>query len=240
VRSLRWAVVRANNDWFNVDRIERAVIRASALASVGLITCALSVRNAIAAPQLSTSLTVGGGIREGQLSPRAFTTGQASVVSRETLRAAFHMGVWADATFFRRRASDMGLGPYVQLTTTGFKCVDAGLGATWVIPTRSAALAVSAGGHLRGASTPPQSGEFPAAWTWTPGVSAAIFLGSKSYNFHGPYAMTIGGVLQGKYGITSAAARGHAELTLALQVDFEVIALPFVLLGEALRGPSQR
>jgi hypothetical protein len=210
----------------------RTVVRA--IVAIG----ALVGSDAAAAPQISTSLTIGGGIREGKLSPSAVTSGGGADVSRETLRAAFHMGVWADAIFLRRRASDIGLGPYLQLSTTGFSSVDAGLGATWVIPTKSVALAVSGGAYVRGASLSLYPDKVPGAWSWTPGLSGSIFLGSKSYNFHGPYAMTIGAVVQGKYGISSEALRRHAELTLALQIDFEVLALPFLLVGQALGGPS--
>jgi hypothetical protein len=214
--------------------IQRALALGAGLFAFGLPGGPAAIAHA--EPQFSSSLTIGGGVRHGEYRPIAPLTppapsapaDSAPAYNRGPARAGFHLGLFADLIFLRKRASDMGFGPYVQIATTSFSSIDLGGGATWLLPVGGPAMTFNAGMYARG-----------AAGGFAPGVSAAVFFGSKSYNFHGNYALTIGGQLEGKYGLTSDPARKHAELMLNVRLDLEVLALPVLFLREAIRGPRR-
>jgi hypothetical protein len=160
-------------------------------------------------PQASLGLTVGGVI-ENAVGPTA-------------PRGAFHLGARASILFLRDRGRDMALGPYVDAATAGFRSADLGGGVEWLLPVRDdLPIVLSAGSFAR------QGGER----SWTPGAEGTVFFGSRSYNFHSWYGLAAGVFAQSRWIPSSPAS---VDVVLGVQIDAEIIALPFVFLFEALR-----
>jgi hypothetical protein len=182
---------------------------------LGILLCA----EAHAEPQISTSLTIGGGVKNLTDSP--------------SRRAAFHLGGWADVLFGRSSASGVGFGPHIHVGTNAFSTLELGAGPTLLIPIGSPVLQLSGSALIRFGEGGPM-----------PGAAATLFLGSRSYNFHGNYGFTLGGFLQGRAGFGRPAGRPdlapQADLILGLQADFGILALPVLFAVEALRGPRDR
>lgn len=175
-------------------------------AAAALVAALLTPGTAAADPQIAVGVSPGLALRDLR------TTGP---------ELAFTLAGRADAIFFRSRSADMGLGPYVDVGTTAFDTLDAGGGATWVVPAFGTAFALSAGALARSA---------PGGVT--PSAEASLFWGSRSYNFHSVYGPTTGLVATGRYGL---GAGEQAEIGLALRLDLAHVALPFVLLVNAFR-----
>ena len=84
-------------------------------------------------------------------------------------------------------------------------------------------LVVSGGGYVRREDE------------WTPGASAWLFFGSRSYNFHSSYVMT-GGLL---LGLERDLGEPHGNTVfIGAQIDGLVLVLPFLLGYEWLRGSN--
>lgn len=177
-----------------------------AASAVAVAALALAPRAAAADPQIAVGASPGLAVRDLR------TTGP---------ELAFTLAGRADAIFFRSRSSDMGLGPYVDVGTTAFDTLQAGGGATWVVPAFGTAFALSGGALAHSA---------PGGVT--PSAEASLFWGSRSYNFHSVYGATTGLVLTGRYGL---GAGTQADVGLALRLDLAHLALPFVLLVNAFR-----
>lgn len=181
----------------------------SALTLPILASLSLAAFPARAGPQLNAALLTG-----------VCGRGDAGQLWRET---CWHNGLRGDAIFGRTSPRDLGAGPYLAAETAGFDDLRLGTGATVHLPThRLFPLLVSAGPYVRvggGGSEP--------------GASARIFLGSRSYNYHGPYALAFGLVGGVDVGLGGARER---TFVIAAQVDALVLALPFLLAYEALRG----
>ena len=79
-----------------------------------------------------------------------FTVGAAGVGSKGAPweQAAFHLGVRADVIFMRDSPRDVGLGPYVEMGTVGFGALDAGAGASIMLPVRDDFPVVISAGAL--------------------------------------------------------------------------------------------
>jgi hypothetical protein len=133
-------------------------------------------------------------------------------------------GLRSDVLFGRSQNTDVGVGPYLHLTTAGFEDVRLGGGVTTLLPVHPYfPLGLSAGGYAR-----------HSAAGWEPGLSGWLFVGSKSYNYHSSYIMT-GGLLVGlNYGLGRTRER---TIVIAAQIDGLVLALPFIIGYEWLRGP---
>jgi hypothetical protein len=174
-----------------------------------LALCGLFPLSAAAAPQVSTSLVVGGGAADLR----------ANEPSKP--RGVFHLGAWADAIFLRQRSSDMGLGAYVHFDTTAFDTLSFGGGATWLVPLGSPVLSLSAGALGRSSSRGLE-----------PALSTTLFFGSKSYNFHSLYGLTAGLFAQMRYGIGKS---DQAELLFGAQIDLAILALPFIYVVESFK-----
>jgi hypothetical protein len=182
-------------------------------AGVSVVMGVCRARQAHAEPQISTSLTLGGGVLDLRAdSPRK-------------PRAAFHLGAWADLMFGRSSIRDMGFGPYLQVDTAAFDTMNLGGGVSWLLPFGNLGLVTSAGmvAHL-------ERGDVQ------PAAAGTLFFGSKSYNYHSTYALTGGLFIQGRYGLGGPAGAREASVVGGLQVDFVVLALPFVYAYQALRG----
>jgi len=134
----------------------------------------------------------------------------------------WYNGVRGDVLFGRERYSDLSVGPYLAASTAGFDDLRLGAGGTLLLPvTDYVPLGLSLGGYAR------KRGE------WQPGVAGWLFLGSRSFNFHGSYVMA-GGLLLG----VEQDLREPREnaFVVAAQIDGLVLALPFIFAYEWLRG----
>lgn len=161
---------------------------------------------ASAEPQFSAGLTVGPAFRHLRVGP---------------VKPAFHLGARFDVLFLRSAQRDMGLGPYVDLGTSGFDSFESGGGISWLIPAGGTSFVASGGGQARVASG-----------TVEPGLTWGLFWGSRSFNYHSSYGFGVGLFAQGRYGLGDSKS---FDLVTGLQVDFAVIALPFLLLVNAAR-----
>lgn len=161
---------------------------------------------ALATPQASAGVTVGG----------------AATDLRTKAAGAFHLGARADLLFLRERESDMALGPYFDFATERLNTLEIGGGAEWLIPiVPSFPLVASAGLFERRAPV----------FGWEPGLAANLFFGPRSYNFHSAYGMANGVFAQGRYGLGDGK---QADVILGLQIDFAILALPFILVSQGL------
>lgn len=129
-------------------------------------------------------------------------------------RAAFCGQARGDVLFLRERTSDFGLGPYLALGTAAFEDLRVSAGMSALIPVaEDFPFVLSLGALTRDADS------F--------GVSGSLFWGLRSYNFHSGYNLAFGLSLAGErtFGQTPSNA-----ISLGVQVDGLVLALPFLLL----------
>jgi len=191
-------------------------LRFSASTTVTLLLCvalALTGSPARADPQATVGLTAG-----------VAGTGTGQHLWSAT---AFHLGVHGDVMLGRKNSGDLGVGPYLEVLTNGFREVQFGGGVSGLFPiTHIVPLVVSLGAYGRKGSEP-----FPLE----PGLTAQLFVGSRSYNFHADYVMTVGLVAQMRYGL---GASRETSIILGAQMDLAILSVPFVLLINAIRGGS--
>jgi hypothetical protein len=181
-------------------------LRRTALAFGALAGLALAARSARATPQLHGAATTGIALTDLR------TNGP---------RVAAHLGGRFDVLFLREGPRDMGVGPYVDVATAAFDTFEAGGGLSWLLPAGETAFVLSGGAFAR-----------TSAFGWEPGAAATIFWGSKSFNYHSAYNLTVGLFAQGRYGFGD----GHqADAIAGVEVDLEYLALPFLLAYEAIR-----
>jgi hypothetical protein len=190
----------------------RARHRAGRLAGVAAIAAgavaSLRPSDACADPQASVGLTVGGTVE--------------NVVGPAGPGGAFHLGGRGSILFLRNRGSDMAIGPYLDVATASFHDVDLGGGVEWLLPVRDdLPIVLSAGAFLRDGD----------ARTWSPGVEGTVFFGSRSYNFHSWYGLAAGIFAQTRW---VPADPGTMDLVFGVQIDGELLALPWILIYEAL------
>jgi hypothetical protein len=152
----------------------------------------------------------------------AATTGVALTDLRANgPRLAYHLGGRFDILFLREGPRDMALGPYLDVATAAFDTFETGGGLSWLVPIDATAFVFSAGAFARTSS-----------FGWEPGAAATIFWGSRSFNYHSAYNLTVGLFGQGRYGL----GNGHqADAIAGVQIDLEYLALPFLLAYEAVR-----
>jgi hypothetical protein len=163
----------------------------------------------MADPQASVGLTAGASLDD--------------VVGPRPIGGAFHLGGRADVLFLRSSPHQQALGPYADVATSGFQNADAGGGVSWLIPwIEDLPFVVSAGAFAR-------NGQGRA---WSPGAEGTLFAGSRSYNFHSWYGMAIGFFAQTRW---VPAAPATMDVVLGLQLDAELLVLPWVFVLEAVR-----
>jgi hypothetical protein len=129
----------------------------------------------------------------------------------------------AELLLGRERDSDLGLGPYVGLSTASFDHYGAAGGMSLLLPlSPTYPFIVSlAGGAL--SNTP----------SWSPTVEVWLFWGPASYNFHSRYAMTSGLLL----GFQQSLGDERVSITsLSGQLDLGLVALPFIAAHQWLFG----
>lgn len=128
-----------------------------------------------------------------------------------------------DVLLLRQRNADVGLGPYVDVATAGFRDVRFGGGASLLLPVHPyVPIIVSGGGYAVHSSV-----------GWRPGVAGWLYVGSRSYNYHSAYGMS-GGLMLG-YQQNLGDPREHL-VVIAAQIDLESFVLGSILVYEVLRG----
>jgi hypothetical protein len=180
--------------------------RCAGLAAVFGVLCA---RDADGDPQASVGLTVGGEVQ--------------NAVGPSGASESFHLGGRASVLFLRNRGADMAIGPYLDMATASFHSVDLGGGVEWLLPVRDdLPLVLSAGGFCRDGD----------GRSWSPGMEGTVFFGSRSYNFHSWYGLAAGLFAQSRWLPSSPST---LDLVFGVQIDGELLALPALLLYEAIR-----
>ncbi|MBW2527142.1 MAG: hypothetical protein JRI23_23370 [Deltaproteobacteria bacterium] len=141
--------------------------------------------------------------------------------------AEFHLGARGDVLFGRSSASDFGLGPYVEVGTFAFDEVQFGGGGSVLLPAHdNFPFVASVGAYGRWGDDD---------YGLEPGLTGALFWGSRSYNFHANYVMT-GGLLVGFR--QSLGESKESILLIGAQLDFAFMGIPIVGLIDLMRGPS--
>lgn len=128
-------------------------------------------------------------------------------------------GVTADLLFLRKRNTDLGLGPFVEVSTAGFWDARYGGGLSLLAPLHPdfpVVVSLGAYGHETRALA----------------VGGSAFFGMRSYNFHGNYNLTLG--LFGSF-TRDLGATESTLTTLGIELDGFFLAAPFLLAIEALR-----
>jgi hypothetical protein len=190
--------------------------RRKSLAFAGLLGAAFSVaapRRAAADPQLTTGLTAG-------------VSGQGE---RGALWSATRLqaGLRGELLFGRDKDASFGVGPYVEaLTTASFADVQFGGGAAVLVPVHAYLPVVLSAGAYVGHRNP---------WGWEPGLAGELFWGSHGYNYHSFYALSAGIFAAGRYALGDSK-----EVTLLAggRLDLELVAIPFLFIWGAIRGPN--
>lgn len=171
------------------------------LASAGV------ARPALADPQVSTGLTLGGGVSGLRQAPPF---------------PSFHLGARGSVLFGRSKDDRMAAGFYAEALTVAFESFEPGGGLEWLLPlVAGLPFVLSAGGHAR-----------YSVDGWEPGVHGALFVGSRSYNHSSAYGVAVGGFVQGRYAFGDAR---QGDVLIGLYVDSAILVLPFVLLINAFR-----
>jgi hypothetical protein len=183
------------------------------LLAGGLVAAAISSgSSANATPQYSGALTTGASI--------------ADLRAGDGPRVAGHLGGRFDVLLLRERANTMAVGPYVEVMTEAigkraFELFESGGGVEWLVPAGDTAFVFSGGGFVRSS----QLG-------WTPGAAAGLFWGSRSFNYHSSYSLSLGLFAQGRYGFQAAGKQ--ADVVVGLQADLAYLAMPFIYAYEAI------
>ena len=141
-------------------------------------------------------------------------------------RTRWFNALHGDVILGRDQESAMGVGPYLELGTSGFDDLRLGGGGSAVLPiTDHIPLVLSGGAYGRDDGS-----------GFEPGLAGAIYFGARSYNFHGSYGVTAGLNLGLTYGLGDSH---EATVILAAQFDSSAIWLPMVILYNWIRGPGE-
>ncbi len=178
-----------------------------------LLASLVSASAARAEPQANAGLTIGGAAagNDGEFWDHA----------------EFHMGLRGDVMFGRGRPGHYGFGPFVEVGTFALDELQFGGGATLLLPVDSTLpLVASVGGFGRIADDD---------FGLEPGLSAALFWGTRSFNFHANYVMSAGLLVGFRQSLGESK---KSSLMLAAQLDLAVLGLPLVMLINLMRGPT--
>jgi hypothetical protein len=133
------------------------------------------------------------------------------------------LGVRGDLLHGRDAPGEIAGGGFLGVTTAGFRDVTFEGGGAVLLPMGQVWTSVVSAGpmiRLRDAN-------------WEPGVAGWAFIGRRPFNYHGSYAMAWGFVAGYERGL---GARGTSALTLGVQLDGLVLALPVMFTVDAVRG----
>jgi hypothetical protein len=175
-----------------------------------------SAAEAHAAPQANLGIIPGGGIEE--------------VAGSGSPGGAFFLGARGDVLLLGSGPGTMAVGPYVDVSTLGFASVNAGAGGEWSLPVgRDFSLLAGAGGFVRAGSRSAGGGGAPPSGA--AGLAGSLFFGARSYNFHSWYGLAVGLFAQALW---LPESPGSLDAVFGVQVDAEILALPFLLAYEAI------
>ena len=175
-----------------------------------LALAGLAPTTAWAEPQANAGLTLGVAGR-----------GQERAVWDQSV---FHAGLRGDVLFGRTSSRTIGIGPYAEVLTHAFDEIQFGAGVSTLLPVLDTfPLVLSAGLYGR-------TGE--SAYGVNPGVAAALFWGSRSYNFHANYGMAGGLLAEMRLGLGDSR---ETAVVLAAQIDLALMAMPVVFLVNAFQ-----
>jgi hypothetical protein len=136
-------------------------------------------------------------------------------------------GLRADVLFGRESSRDFALGPHVDITTAGFDDARFGGGASLLVPTHPIVpVVLSGGGYAR-----------KSEFGWEPGLAGFAFAGTRSYNYHSGYGVAAGLLVGLQYGLGDSR---ESAIVIALQLDGQILLLPFVAGYQLLRGPAYK
>ncbi len=139
--------------------------------------------------------------------------------ARGPVRLGFCNALHADVLLLRRGSRGFDLGPSLRLGTARFDDVRLDAGLTLLVPAfESVPLLFEVGPHFR---------NFSEA-----GLFGSVFFGLRSFNHYGTYEMSTGLVLLAE---RSFATGTPSAVWLTARIDGAWLALPFVLLANALR-----
>lgn len=174
----------------------------------------MSSRAEAAPPQIGVGITAGlaGVAKEGRLWD-------------ETV---LHLGARGDVLFGRDGSNGFGVGPYLEVMTHDFGELQTGGGASLLLPvTELFPIVLSAGGYLR---IPWTEGPGPLAdrsYGVEPGLAGTIFLGTRSFNFHSSYEITVGVIGQARFGLGDSR---ESSFVIAAQADLAALWVPVVFI----------
>ncbi|MCC6551503.1 MAG: hypothetical protein IT372_00600, partial [Polyangiaceae bacterium] len=176
----------------------------SAILALAAIPALLAASGAARAePQWTAGLTAGAA---GVAVDRAFWD-----------RTVFHLGLRGDVLFGRDENADVGAGPYAELLTHAFDEVQLGAGGSLLLPVLdSLPIVLSAGAYARKGDD-----DFGVE----PGLAAALFWGSRSYNFHSDYVMSGGLLAEMRLGLGESK---ETSIVVGAQLDLALMAMPIV------------
>ncbi|MBK8252523.1 MAG: hypothetical protein IPK82_07625 [Polyangiaceae bacterium] len=179
-----------------------------------------------------------GGAR-GQAAPPQFglgiTAGAAGVAKNSRIwdETVMHLGARGDLIFGRDGSNGFGIGPYAEVLTHDFGELQTGAGASFLIPVHELfPIVLSGGGYLR---IPWQDGSGPLAGTnfgVEPGLAGTIFFGTRSFNFHNAYEITVGVIGQARFGLGESR---ESSFVVAAQIDWAALWVPWVFVIHGLQ-----
>jgi hypothetical protein len=179
---------------------------------------------------LFVALALGAGVARAEPQGTAgVTVGLAGAGFDRALwdKTLFHLGVRGDVLFGRSKTTDFGIGPYAEVLTHGFDQIQLGGGVSGLIPVLDPfPIVLSAGAYGRRGDD---------RFGFEPGVTGQLFWGSRSYNFHGSYVMSVGFLGQARVGLGPSR---ETSFVLSAQLDVMALALPVVFLASVIRGGS--
>jgi hypothetical protein len=183
--------------------------------TVGAIALSIVVSgSALADPQGNASLTIG-------VAGRGYHR-------RIWDKSEFHLGLHGDVLFGRSNTRSLGVGPYAEVLTDGFDEIQAGVGASILLPViDSLPIVLSAGPYARLG---------PGGFGLEPGIASGLFWGSRSYNFNANYVMAFGLFSQFRAGFGPSK---DMTIIVGVQADLAFLALPIVYLVHAAKGGSR-
>ncbi len=178
-----------------------------------VLSALAATTDAEAEPQANASLTLGG----------------AAVGDHGRFwdHAAFHLGARGDVMFLRQKPGDFGLGPYLEIGTLAFSEVQWGGGLTALLPVNDTfPLVASAGAFGRYGRD---------GFGVEPGVTGALFWGTRSFNYTANYVMAAGLLVGFRQSLGESK---ESALLIAAQLDLAAMGLPIVALVNLIRGPT--
>jgi hypothetical protein len=184
------------------------------------------VRLLIVAPALAIGVTASTELLAAEWNASALTGVCGTGIDRQYWRdTCWFNGLRADVLFGRSHSLDFAAGPFADVTTMGFDDVRFGGGASALLPVHPfLPLVFSGGGYAR-----------KSELGWEPGIEGYVFFGSRSYNFHSSYGIAAGLIAGLHYGLGDSR---ETAIVIALQIDGQILLLPFVAAYQLVRGPA--